>query len=82
MLGMNARSRALLEELRSLPPEEQDAVVVELYESTNAGAVDESDGAYLAELERRTLASKAGQTTSISHEEMRTQVHEALRALR
>jgi hypothetical protein len=78
MPGMNARSRALLEELRSLPLEEREAVVAELY------AEDEglADPAWLAELERRARASQAGLTTSISQEEMREQVKAALRAMR
>ncbi len=56
--------------------------MAELYDSINEGAVDESDPAYLAELERRTLASKSGLTTSISQEEMAAQVRAALRAIR
>ena len=42
--GMNARSRALLEELRSLPVEEREAVVAELYEGTASELSDDRDG--------------------------------------
>lgn len=75
---MNARSRALLEELRSLPVDEREAVVAELY----ADAEPVPDPEWLAEIERRARASQAGLTSSISHEEMREQVKAALRAMR
>jgi putative addiction module component (TIGR02574 family) len=80
---MNARSRALLEELRSLPLKEQEAVVAELYEGTAGEVVAEAwDPAWAAELERRVQASRAGLTKPVSQAEARARVEEALRARR
>ena len=81
MLGMNARSRALLAELRSLPVDEREAVVAELYADAEVPA-EAYDPSWLAELERRTRASQAGLTTPISREDARARVEEALRSRR
>jgi putative addiction module component (TIGR02574 family) len=70
----------LLEELRSLPVEEREAVVAELYEGTSSDD-EEWAPAYLAELERRVHAARSGLSPSISHEQLRAEVQEALRSL-
>jgi hypothetical protein len=44
MQAMNARSRALLEELRSLPVDEREAVVAELYADEELLADEDRDG--------------------------------------
>ena len=81
MPSMNARSRALLEELRSLPVDEREAVVAELYADGEVPA-EAYDPAWLAELERRTRAAQAGLTEPVSHADVRAAVQEALRAMR
>ena len=81
MTAMNARSRALLEELRSLPVDEREAVVAELYAEDDVPGAG-YDPAWLAELERRARASQAGLTTPISREDARARVEEALRSRR